>query len=156
MFKPEVAALDTYGTPRQNPAKVCAHILYGKYIKGLLLTKSIRYHWAFNWLKYYTWYRSTAEMKWIKRKWKLWEITQWLNINLHSVFSFLLECTPAGYFGSNCSEPCPYPYYGDGCRGTCKCDKNSCDVSTGCRPRTTGTHITFLSPQTTNFKVASR
>ena len=48
LFKAEVAALDTYGTPIQNPAKVSAHTCYGKYIQGLLFTKSIRFHWALN------------------------------------------------------------------------------------------------------------
>ena len=40
--------MDTFGTPRLNPAKVNTYICYGKYIKGLLFTKSVRYHWAFN------------------------------------------------------------------------------------------------------------
>ena len=77
-----------------------------------------------------------------------------------SVFSFLSECSP-GYCGLNCTFPCPYPVYGDRCQRICDCDKNSCDVSTGCRTPTTGylsfnnittsKHITFLSEETTNF-----
>ena len=37
----------------------------------------------------------------------------------------------------------------DRCQGLCDCDKDSCDVSKGCTPITTGTHITFKPLQTT-------
>ncbi|XP_078334354.1 uncharacterized protein LOC111100153 [Crassostrea virginica] len=48
------------------------------------------------------------------------------------------KCKP-GFIGSNCAISCPYPTYGEQCQGICDCDKNSCDVSTGCRPITTET-----------------
>ena len=67
---------------------------------------------------------------------------------------FSLGCSP-GYFGRNCTRSCPYPLYGEVCGGICECDKDSCDVSTGCRPITTGTHITFLHlpPQNTRYNL---
>ncbi|XP_078334329.1 uncharacterized protein LOC144625834 isoform X2 [Crassostrea virginica] len=43
----------------------------------------------------------------------------------------------AGYIGPNCTIRCPYPTYGELCQGNCDCNKNSCDVSTGCRTWTT-------------------
>ena len=49
----------------------------------------------------------------------------------------LLECMP-GYGGPNCTIPCPYPLYGEGCQGFCDCSNDSCDVSTGCTALTTG------------------
>ena len=63
---------------------------------------------------------------------------------------YFVECKP-GFIGSNCAISCPYPSYGEQCQGICDCDKNNCDVSTGCKRITTGTHKTFLSPQTTNY-----
>nr|XP_022290204.1 cell death abnormality protein 1-like [Crassostrea virginica] len=46
-------------------------------------------------------------------------------------------CMP-GYFGENCSQQCPYPSYGIRCQGGfCDCDEDLCDVSTGCKIRTT-------------------
>ena len=41
-----------------------------------------------------------------------------------------------GYLGENCSFQCPYPAYGKRCQGTCVCDKDMCDISTGCKIRT--------------------
>ncbi|XP_062594194.1 protein draper-like [Saccostrea cucullata] len=46
------------------------------------------------------------------------------------------KCLP-GYSGTNCSQPCPYPFYGDWCQGKCDCDNNTCDVSVGCLIHTT-------------------
>lgn len=43
-----------------------------------------------------------------------------------------------GYDGINCTERCPYPSHGKGCQGFCDCDEDMCDVSTGCKPNTTG------------------
>lgn len=63
-------------------------------------------------------------------------------ISIHFQYFFLLGCTQ-GYFGLNCTLQCPYPYYGDRCRRRCECDKDSCDVSTGCRPITTDEHRAF-------------
>ena len=52
LFKTEVAAMDTYGTPKLNLAKVSTCILMGNTGKSkfyfLLFTKSIRYHKAFS------------------------------------------------------------------------------------------------------------
>ena len=41
-----------------------------------------------------------------------------------------------GYYGENCSFQCPYPTYGKRCQGKCVCDKDMCDISTGCKIRT--------------------
>lgn len=62
--------------------------------------------------------------------------------NFKSVLRFP-ECLP-GYVGLNCVTKCPYPTYGEKCRGTCDCSKDACDVSMGCRKtniRTTGIHF---------------
>lgn len=44
-------------------------------------------------------------------------------------------CMP-GYTGINCTKSCPYPTYGQGCQSFCDCNKDICDVSTGCEPNT--------------------
>lgn len=49
-----------------------------------------------------------------------------------------------GYDGINCTKSCPYPGYGEGCQGTCYCEKDMCDVSTGCKPNTTGTCMNLV------------
>ncbi|XP_052710775.1 cell death abnormality protein 1-like [Crassostrea angulata] len=41
------------------------------------------------------------------------------------------RCMP-GYSGLNCSSPCPYPLYGVECQKSCNCNRDLCDVSTGC------------------------
>ncbi|XP_062599153.1 platelet endothelial aggregation receptor 1-like [Saccostrea cucullata] len=41
------------------------------------------------------------------------------------------KCLP-GYIGINCSYKCPYPSYGEACQAKCDCEKDTCDVSTGC------------------------
>lgn len=38
----------------------------------------------------------------------------------------------AGYTGQNCTEKCLFPTYGIRCQNLCECDKDQCDVSTGC------------------------
>lgn len=43
----------------------------------------------------------------------------------------IIECI-SGYGEVNCSTPCPYPYYGVNCQGTCNCSRNMCNVSMGC------------------------
>lgn len=43
-----------------------------------------------------------------------------------------------GYNGINCTGLCPHPSYGRGCQGFCDCEKDMCDVSTGCTQNTTG------------------
>ena len=47
------------------------------------------------------------------------------------------ECEP-GFLGPNCTQRCPYPYYGHKCQGKCDCDMHKCHVSTGCTTGTTG------------------
>lgn len=37
-----------------------------------------------------------------------------------------------GYTGLNCTKKCPFPTYGKRCQNLCKCDKDQCDMSTGC------------------------
>lgn len=37
-----------------------------------------------------------------------------------------------GFNGINCTEKCPFPTYGNRCQMLCKCNKDQCDVSTGC------------------------
>ena len=49
----------------------------------------------------------------------------------------ILECKP-GFLGPNCTQPCPYPFYGQKCQGHCNCDRQKCHVSTGCTTGTTG------------------
>lgn len=41
----------------------------------------------------------------------------------------IVEC-PAGYFGQNCSDRCPWPTYGGWCNQTCACA--TCDHILGC------------------------
>lgn len=49
-----------------------------------------------------------------------------------------------GYSGENCSSPCPYPYYGLHCHGTCNCSRYLCNVSKGCIDGLIGNHIIFF------------
>lgn len=51
------------------------------------------------------------------------------------------KCMP-GYTGLNCSDKCPFPFYGDRCQNMCDCNNETCDVSTGCRDLTTLTTLT--------------
>lgn len=37
-----------------------------------------------------------------------------------------------GFSGLNCTRKCPFPTYGIRCQKLCKCNKDQCDVSTGC------------------------
>lgn len=46
-----------------------------------------------------------------------------------------------GYRGINCTTACPSPTYGHGCQGVCDCEKDMCDVSTGCTQITTGRNM---------------
>ncbi|XP_061192212.1 uncharacterized protein LOC133200430 [Saccostrea echinata] len=52
------------------------------------------------------------------------------------------ECL-AGYGGINCSQACPYPYYGEKCQKECKCEKEWCDISRGCPDVSTETEATL-------------
>lgn len=53
---------------------------------------------------------------------------------------FISECMP-GYVGLNCKTKCLYPTYGDRCQENCDCNKDMCDVSTGCKNLITGIFI---------------
>lgn len=46
-------------------------------------------------------------------------------------FFHFIGCRP-GYNGVNCSQLCPYPYYGVYCQRKCNCSKTLCDVFIGC------------------------
>lgn len=50
---------------------------------------------------------------------------------------FISECMP-GYVGLNCKTKCPYPTYGYRCQNNCDCNKDMCDVYTGCKNLITG------------------
>lgn len=39
----------------------------------------------------------------------------------------------SGYFGTNCSTTCPYPYYGKFCEKACHCNAIDCDHAFGCQ-----------------------
>ncbi|XP_078314236.1 uncharacterized protein LOC111103454 [Crassostrea virginica] len=45
------------------------------------------------------------------------------------------RCTPCedGYFGFNCRDRCPAPYFGKGCALQCDCSKEQCHHVYGCR-----------------------
>lgn len=47
-----------------------------------------------------------------------------------------------GYTGLNCSDKCPFPFYGENCMEMCNCINETCDVSTGCKDLTTITAFT--------------
>ena len=47
------------------------------------------------------------------------------------------ECKP-GFLGPNCTQRCPYPYYGHKYQGHCDCDRHKSHVSTGCTTWTIG------------------
>lgn len=49
-----------------------------------------------------------------------------------------------GYTGMNCSTQCPYPSYGRNCQEVCNCDSNQCDVSIGCKNRTSGNNHFYV------------
>lgn len=42
------------------------------------------------------------------------------------------ERCPVGYYGSNCSEACDFPHFGEECQGKCNCRSYQCDHITGC------------------------
>ena len=47
---------------------------------------------------------------------------------LHAIFAACI-----GFFGVNCSQPCPDGYFGHGCRQVCNCnDTESCNAEIGC------------------------
>ncbi|XP_062587663.1 multiple epidermal growth factor-like domains protein 10 [Saccostrea cucullata] len=63
------------------------------------------------------------------------------------------KCLP-GYSGVNCSQSCPFPFFGEGCQERCDCDNNTCDVSTDCKNVTTdGQTFPFASNATENILI---
>lgn len=75
---------------------------------------------------------------------------------LNATIEKCIAC-PIGYHGLNCSERCDYPYYGKDCtEGTCLnvCEKELCDIATGCRQITTKeekpTGLDLLTSETTS------
>lgn len=53
--------------------------------------------------------------------------TQW-----DSERDMCVEC-PNGYFWTNCSRPCEYPYYGPKCGKNCSCERINCNHTSGCK-----------------------
>lgn len=43
------------------------------------------------------------------------------------------EDCPIGYYWTNCSRPCQYPYYGSKCGQMCSCEEENCDHMSGCK-----------------------
>lgn len=59
-----------------------------------------------------------------------------LNINYHYnlLNLFLTECI--GYYGKDCSDPCPTGLYGKRCAESCECSVNeTCNQFVGCMPK---------------------
>lgn len=60
----------------------------------------------------------------------------------HQVFMtthlLLLECK-VGYWGVNCTLPCPFNSYGRACQMNCDCSEDECDLAVGCQNGTIGT-----------------
>ena len=47
---------------------------------------------------------------------------------LHAIFAACI-----GFYGVNCSQPCPDGYFGHGCRQICNCnDTEICNAKIGC------------------------
>lgn len=45
-----------------------------------------------------------------------------------------------GFWGNNCTKPCPFPSYGKECQLECSCKKEVCDHANGCQD-ITGTFL---------------
>ncbi|XP_034334308.2 uncharacterized protein [Magallana gigas] len=50
-----------------------------------------------------------------------------------------------GYYGVNCSFPCPNGYYGDRCRKICGCTQEMCNATFGCKR---SFDVNYLDPVT--------
>lgn len=57
-----------------------------------------------------------------------------------------------GYSGINCTSVCPHPTYGHNCQGSCDCDEDMCDASTGCPQKTTGRNMVCRAYEYVNLK----
>lgn len=44
-----------------------------------------------------------------------------------------------GISGINCTHECPFPTYGIRCQELCNCNKDQCEVATGCSTLIDGT-----------------
>ncbi|XP_048767865.1 multiple epidermal growth factor-like domains protein 11 [Ostrea edulis] len=44
------------------------------------------------------------------------------------------KCLPCevGYYGGNCTEPCPFPSFGEDCQSFCNCSEDQCNHEKGC------------------------
>lgn len=60
-----------------------------------------------------------------------------------NIYLFDISACESGSYGCNCSEPCPYGTYGQGCYVVCYCsDEQFCDPVVGCTNNNTTTDIT--------------
>ena len=58
-------------------------------------------------------------------------------------YSRVISACESGSYGCNCSEPCPYGTYGQGCYHVCDCsDEQFCDPVVGCTNNSRTTDIT--------------
>ena len=55
------------------------------------------------------------------------------------MFSSVVACEK-GFWGNNCTKPCPFPSYGKECQLECSCKKEVCDHANGCQD-ITGTFL---------------
>lgn len=71
---------------------------------------------------------------------------EFLLTQLKIFYSLSFLACMEGFIGGNCSDLCPYPYYGQECQKRCNCSKDMCDVSIGCTGFDTGKHfLTILN-----------
>lgn len=45
---------------------------------------------------------------------------------------YLFSACKVGYYGLNCEDKCPSPYFGQRCKSECNCTENSCHHVYGC------------------------
>lgn len=80
----------------------------------------------------------------LKRIKKFNKILNMVQILIFFYFILLSACL-SGLSGMNCTKKCPFPTYGHRCQKLCKCNKEQCDVSTGCTLLFDGIFIFFIS-----------
>lgn len=80
----------------------------------------------------------------LKRIQKFNKILNMVQILIFFYFILLSACL-SGFSGMNCTKKCPFPTYGHRCQKLCKCNKEQCDVSTGCTLLLDGIFIFFIS-----------
>lgn len=86
----------------------------------------------------------------LKRITKFNKILNMVQILIFFYFILLSACL-SGYSGINCTKKCPFPTYGHRCQKLCKCNKEQCNVSTGCTLLFDGIFIFFLSLLNVNW-----